>query len=66
MVHDLSPDDDVQELLTEVAYLRRIARLNIIRGAIISENDEEVGDMLTKEAAVMLSVCSRVEGLFTE
>lgn len=66
MVNDRTPDDDVQELLAEVAYLRRIARLNVIRAAIISESDEEVGDLLAREAGVMMSVCSRVECLFTE
>ena len=66
MVIDRTPDDDVQELLAEVAYLRRIARLNVIRAAIISESDEEVGDLLAREAGVMMSVCSRVESLFTE
>lgn len=66
MVNDRTPDDDVQELLAEVAYLRRIARLNVIRAAIISESDQEVGDLLAREAGVMMSVCSRVEGLFTE
>lgn len=66
MVIDETPDDDVQELLAEVAYLRRIARLNVIRAAIISESDEEVGDLLAREAGVMMSVCSRVESMFTE
>lgn len=66
MVIDKTPDDDVQELLAEVAYLRRIARLNVIRAAIISESDQEVGDLLAREAGVMMSVCSRVESMFTE
>lgn len=66
MVIDRTPDDDVQELLAEVAYLRRIARLNVIRAAIISESDQEVGDLLAREAGVMMSVCSRVESMFTE
>jgi hypothetical protein len=59
-------DEDVQELLAEVAYLRRIAGLNIVRATIISQDhdDEEVAQLLLREAAVMMSVCHRVESVF--
>lgn len=54
------------EFYEEALQLRRIAGLNIVRAATIIDTtgDNEVSDLLISEAAVMLSVASKVEQLF--
>lgn len=53
-------------LYEEARQLRRIAGLNIIRAAHIADvnGDDEVAQLLVSEAAVMLSVATKVEELF--
>lgn len=57
--------DELNELASEVAELRRIGGMNIVRAAHIAEvnGDNEVAWMLVKEASVMLSVATKVEDL---
>ena len=61
-------DEHQEELKTfalEVAELRRIAGMNIVRAADILDRhqDEEVARLLVHEASVMLTVVSKVEYL---
>lgn len=57
--------DEYQTLVDELAELRRIAALNIIRAADILQRhkDEEVAQLLVSEAALMLIVANKVEHL---
>lgn len=65
MVNFEQPEDAYQELVDELAELRRIAGFNIIRAADIMDRhkDEEVSQLLIAEASVMLSVATKVEYL---
>lgn len=55
-----------QKLVDESHELRRIAGLNILRAANISEQggNEDVVQLLVSEASVMMSVASQIEWLF--
>ena len=57
--------EELETFVGELAELRRIAALNIVRAADILDrhDDEEVSKMLIHEAAVMLTVVSKVEYL---
>lgn len=64
-----SPDElrtACQKLVEESLELRRIAGLNILRAANISEQggNEDVVQLLISEASVMMSVASQIEWLF--
>ena len=65
MVNFDEHQDELNELASEVAELRRIGGMNIVRAAHIAEvnGDNEVAWMLVKEASVMLSVATKVEDL---
>jgi len=53
--------------MADAQQLRRIGALNIIRASNIAEakGDEEVVNLLLSEAAVMMSVASQIEWLFS-
>ncbi len=55
-----------QQLLDDSQELRRIAGLNILRAANISEQggNDDVVRLLISEAGVMMSVASQIEWLF--
>lgn len=57
--------EEYDTFVSEVAELRRIAGLNIVRAADILDRheDEEVAQLLVHEASVMLTVASKVEYL---
>ena len=57
--------DEYQTLVDELAELRRIAALNILRAADILDRhkDKEVAQLLVSEAALMLIVANKVEHL---
>ena len=64
-----SPDElraACQKLVDESQELRRIAGLNVLRAANISEQggNEDVVQLLVSEASVMMSVASQIEWLF--
>lgn len=65
MVNFDEHQDELNELASEVAELRRIGGMNIVRAAHIAEvnGDNEVAWMLVKEASVMLAVATKVEDL---
>ena len=65
MVNFDEQPEELETFVGELAELRRIAALNIVRAADILDrhNDEEVSEMLIHEAAVMLTVVSKVEYL---
>lgn len=57
-----------EQLMADTQQLRRIGALNIIRASNIAEakGDEEVVNLLLSEAAVMMSVASQIEWLFSQ
>ena len=65
MVNFEEQPEELETFVGELAELRRIAALNIVRAADILDrhDDEEVSKMLIHEAAVMLTVVSKVEYL---
>ena len=65
MVNFDEQPEELETFVGELAELRRIAGLNIVRAADILDrhDDEEVSQMLIHEAAVMLTVVSKVEYL---
>lgn len=65
MVNFDEQPEELETFVGELAELRRIAALNIVRAADILDrhDDEEVSEMLIHEAAVMLTVVSKVEYL---
>ena len=65
MVNFDEQPEELETFVGELAELRRIAALNIVRAADILDrhDDEEVSQMLIHEAAVMLTVVSKVEYL---
>lgn len=65
MVNFDEHQEEFKTFLSELAELRRIAGLNIVRAADILDRheDEEVAKLLVHEASVMLTVASKVEYL---
>ena len=69
--NSLSSDDDdfaqkVDELLSEVGELKKVAARNVLRAADIANShphELDVSRLLLGEAAVMMSVASRIEDL---
>jgi hypothetical protein len=61
----LPDDDEFKELASELAELRRIGALNIVRASHIADinGDNEVAWLLVREASVMISVATKVEEL---
>jgi hypothetical protein len=57
--------EELKTFVSELTELRRIAGLNIVRAADILDRhkDEEVAELLIHEAAVMLTVVSKIEYL---
>lgn len=57
--------EEYDTFVSEVAELRRIAALNIVRAADILDRhkDEEVAQLLVHEASIMLTVASKIEYL---
>lgn len=65
MVNFQEQPEELKTFVSELTELRRIAGLNIVRAADILDRhkDEEVAQLLIHEAAVMLTVVSKVEYL---
>ena len=63
-INDENDQQAYDELQKEILELRRIAGLNIFRASVLLEKGEEdLCDMMLREAAVMMTVCHHAEQL---
>ena len=65
--NDASESHIVKQLREDVIALKHVARVSLVRAAVIEQQgDAEVSDLLSREAALMLLVCHGVDSLLDE
>lgn len=64
---DNSESCEIEGILVESQELKKVAARTILRASMIldKDQDEEVAQMLLKEASVMMSLVHRLENYFT-